>query len=260
MSDDSVSALVVCFSQTGNTRQVAEAVVRGLQAHGVKAQLSDLLTADPGDADRYDVVGIGTPVFYYKEPVVVRRFIERLPRAHRKPAFTFLTQGGHPVNTLRRMQKQLAARGYTVVNSYSCPGYDTYPMFLHDFRAWGHPDAQELGQAQDFGERLANECRWFRDERRFGLPKYRFVGGKYFLLSHVMQGGRMKRFLPPITVNEDLCTRCGTCARTCPAQAITLEPCPVISDACMWCYQCERICPEQALEVDWSELREKMNA
>jgi flavodoxin/NAD-dependent dihydropyrimidine dehydrogenase PreA subunit len=259
MSETASRAIIVTFSQTGNTRRVAEAVARGLRAKGLAVDLADLLSADPAATADYDLVGIGAPVFYYKEPANVRAFIDRLPDGRRKAAFTFITHGGNPVNTLRRMQKRLARRGHVVLNSFSCTGYDTYPMFFRTFREWGHPSADDLAAAQDFGERLANECRWFRDEQRFATPKYRFVGGKYFVLSLLCNGGMMKRMFPALKVREDLCTRCGTCARTCPTGAITLSPYPKIDEKCLWCYQCERICPEQALDADWSPLRKKMN-
>jgi flavodoxin/NAD-dependent dihydropyrimidine dehydrogenase PreA subunit len=258
MSDQPTRALIVSFSQTGNTRQVAEAIGRGLQTRGVDVRHADLLKTDPAEVAEYDLVGIGSPVFYYKEPANVREFIARLPSAKRKAAFTFITHGGNPVNTLRRMQKQLHRRGYTVINSVESLGYDTYPMFFRTFRDWGHPTADELQTAEDFGERLMREVRWFAEEQRFATPKYRFVGGKYFVLSLLCQGGMMKRMFPALGVKDDLCTRCGACARACPVGAITLDPTPKVGDACIWCYQCERICPEQAFDCDWSKLREKM--
>ena len=259
VSEEVRSAFIVYFSQTGNTEQVAEAVGRGLRGRGVKVKMARLLEADPQEAAECDVLGLGTPVFYYKEPILVRRFIGRLPVARRKPAFTFITHGGNPVNTLARMQKHLARRGYTVVNSFSCHGYDSYPMFLRVFRQWGAPTAEDLRDAEAFGERLPSECRWFREEPRFALPRYRFVGGKYFLFSLLFSGRRMKRFFPAQKVNESLCKQCGLCVRNCPARAIRLAPYPQVSDACIWCYLCERICPWQAFEVDWSGLRKRMH-
>ncbi|MBN2584357.1 MAG: EFR1 family ferrodoxin [Planctomycetes bacterium] len=259
MSDNTLStALIVYFSQTGATRRVAEAAAAGLEAQGLRCRTVDLLKADPAAAAEFDIIGIGTPVFYYKEPPIVRRFIERLPAARRKPAFTFITHGGNPVNTLRRLQKCLARRGYAVANSFSCNGFDSYPMYLKSFREWGRPSDEDLAAARDFGERLANECRWLRDEKRFATPKYRFVGGKYFLLSQILAGGMMKRTFPNHEVDPDVCTRCGTCARACPTQAITLAPLPTVNDDCIWCYLCERICPVQAFVNDWVPLRRKM--
>jgi flavodoxin/NAD-dependent dihydropyrimidine dehydrogenase PreA subunit len=259
MSDEAVKkVLIVHFSQTGATQRVAEAAAAGLRSQGVECQVADLLKTDPDEAAGFDAVGIGSPVFYYKEPPIVRSFIDRLPAARRKPAFTFITHGGNPVNTLGRLQKRLARRGYTVVNSFSCNGFDSYPMYLKSFREWGRPSDEDLASARAFGERLAGECRWLRDEPRFATPRYPFVGGKYFLLSHVLQGGMMKRTFPNHVVDGDVCTRCGVCVRACPTQAIRLNPLPTVDDKCIWCYLCERICPVQAYVNDWAPLRKKM--
>ncbi len=54
----------------------------------------------------------------------------------------------------------------------------------------------------------------------------------------------------PIICNEDKCIKCGTCARKCPANAITLNPYPVIDKKkCIRCFCCMEICPEDALHL-----------
>jgi ferredoxin/flavodoxin len=253
-----MKAMIFYFSQTGNTERVALGVGRGLEAAGGTCRTVALAEARPEMAAEADLVGIGAPVFYYKEPTVVRDFIARLPAARRKPAFTFITHGGNPVNTLRRMQKQLARRGYTVINSFTALGYDTYPMYFKSFREWSRPNADELRLAAEFGGRLPGEVRRFREERHFALPRYKFVGGPYFFRSLVCRGGMMKRIFPRLAADEKICTRCGTCRKNCPTGAITLAPYPQIDNKCMWCYLCERICPVQAFTTDWEPIREKL--
>ncbi len=251
-------AAIFSFSQTGATEQIAGGIVTGLQDRGVPCEVLDLLKVQPEAAGEADLIGIGSPVFYYKEPVVVRRFIEQLPKADRRPAFTFITHGGNPVNTLRRMQKLLEKRGYVVLNSLSCAGYDTYPMFLRVWRQWGHPSDKEMELARDFGRQLVDEIRLLREEPHYVEPSYPFVGGKYLLMSMLFAGGRMKHFFPRPAPRKEICTRCGVCARNCPMGCISMAPYPVVGQDCMWCYLCERICPVQAYQLDWSKLRARM--
>ncbi len=253
-----MKALIVYFSQTGNTERVAAAIGRGLEAAGVACRTVALADARPEMMAEAELVGIGTPVFYYKEPTVVRDWMARLPAARGKAAFTFITHGGNPVNTLRRMQKQLGRRGYTVVKSFTALGYDSYPMYFKSFREWGRPEADELRLAAEFGERLSGEVGRFREDRNFSRPRYQFVGGAYFFRSMLCQGGMMKRIFPRLEADEKLCTRCGTCRKNCPTGAITMGPYPRIDDKCMWCYLCERICPVQAFRTDWEPLRKKL--
>ena len=49
-------------------------------------------------------------------------------------------------------------------------------------------------------------------------------------------------------VDADLCTECGTCAKRCPYEAITLAPKPVFDmGACYGCWRCYNQCPQHAI-------------
>jgi flavodoxin len=74
-----MNALVVYYSQFGNTRQVAEAVVEVFQGMGVARTLSadQLTTADLQDVD---LVVMGTPTHKMNLPESVRPVFEELPR------------------------------------------------------------------------------------------------------------------------------------------------------------------------------------
>lgn len=43
------------------------------------------------------------------------------------------------------------------------------------------------------------------------------------------------------------CDRCGLCARSCPARAVTLRPDPCWSRRCLSCYRCLNACPRRAI-------------
>jgi len=74
-----MNALVVYYSQFGNTRQVAEAVVEVFQGMGVARTLSaDQLTA--ADLQDVDLVVMGTPTHKMNLPEAVRPVFEELPR------------------------------------------------------------------------------------------------------------------------------------------------------------------------------------
>jgi len=56
-----------------------------------------------------------------------------------------------------------------------------------------------------------------------------------------------------ISVNEDKCDSCGTCAKFCPTNAISVEEghkSVIDLDACVGCGACVSVCPEGAVELE----------
>lgn len=256
-----MKALVVYFSQTGGTAQVARLIAAGLLAGGAtKADVRPIRQVGPEEWLNYDLLGVGTPVFYYHEPPNVRDWIRRLaPRQRPAPAFTFNTNGGNPCNTFRRLQRMLRPKGAHVTGSFECFGFDTYPIFMKSFRKWGHPDAADLNAAESFGRQAAADAARLIAGQPVPEPTYRFVGGKTFRLSIFCRKPILDWFFPALNVNHDRCIQCGACVRACPTENIKLDPWPTMADRCIHCHLCERICPRNAIECDWRRLTKMMN-
>jgi len=255
-----VNALVAYFSQTGNTRQVAEAVARGLAVEGGESIAVRLIEkVGPEEWRGCDLFLLGTPVFYYKEPANVRAWIRGLAPRGPVPAFTFITHGGNPTNTLRRMQRLLRPKGARVLGSFECFGYDTYPIYLKSFRQWGHPDAGDLAAAAEFGRTAARQAERFRAGEAIPEASYPFVGGRTFRLSILCRRPILDWMFPRLDLDRDLCTRCGACAKRCPTENIALDPWPAFADRCLRCYLCERLCPHNAIRCDWRFITRLMN-
>ena len=261
-----MNALVAYFSQTGNTRKVAEAVGRGLAAAGCESvRVRPIEKVGPEDWLAFDLVALGTPVFYYREPENVGAWIRRLAPRRPVPAFTFITHGGNPANTLRRLQRLLRPKGGRILESFECPGYDTYPIYLESFRQWGRPSADDLAGADGFGRAAARLAERSLAGEAVPEASYPFVGGRTFRLSVLCRRPLLDYLFPRIEVARDLCIRCGACARRCPTGNIALAPpggtfrWPVFADRCLRCYLCERVCPRNAIRCDWRMLARVMN-
>lgn len=60
-------------------------------------------------------------------------------------------------------------------------------------------------------------------------------------------------------LNEKMCKKCGICFKSCPADAIKLDPYPVINrKLCIQCYCCNELCPEGAMEIRRSWLARRL--
>ena len=67
-----------------------------------------------------------------------------------------------------------------------------------------------------------------------------------------------KQMLPPMQLDEEACTKCGTCEEVCPAQAISCNPYPQFGSKCFLCYNCVQLCEEGAIKTDLSQFKSKL--
>ena len=84
-----MKTLIIYFSQTGNTRTVAERIRDGIAGVTGQCDLTDLADADAASLADYDLVGLGCPVFYYQEPFNVRDVMETVPELPGRHWFLF---------------------------------------------------------------------------------------------------------------------------------------------------------------------------
>lgn len=251
---------VIYFSQTGNTRQMAETIQETLAALTGSCALVRLEDADPLLVERYDLIGLGAPAFYFREPYNVQKFLEELPdhSGNPRPFFFFVTHGGTPGAIAERICGLAARQGFVTLDFYQCLGYDTYPPFASRVPASGegHPDQQDLEGAKAFAAAVLQKAKLFAQDQKgniLPLPGnilYRAVAGMFdhkSLLRYMRTG-----LLPRKNLVKDLCTKCGLCVEQCPTNVISLDPYPVFKEEdCIACYQCERICPEGAYKNNW---------
>jgi flavodoxin len=64
-----MDVLIICFSQTGNTRKLADRISKGIVDSGKRCRIIEMKHARIDEIPNYDLIGIGTPTFFYREPV-----------------------------------------------------------------------------------------------------------------------------------------------------------------------------------------------
>lgn len=248
-------SLIVYFSQGGTTKRVAESIASGLHAAEVEVDLYNLRDGQPPSPKGYDLLGIGTPAYYYRLPFNVVEYMGGLPRLDGHLAFAFILHGTYPGDAGNHVRQALARKGAQEIGYFRCYGADYFMGYLRQgyLFSHNHPTAEELAQAEAFGQQVAAHAG--------GLPYTRpeddpFPGTIYrferFSANRWLAENLYSRLF---RVDRGKCVACGLCTKECPTGNITpdAEGYPVWGRNCLLCLYCEMHCPEEAITspVSW---------
>lgn len=254
-----MKAKIIYFSQQGGTRSIAEDIATGIQDAGNECELADLTKTDPSNPGDFDLVGIGCPVFFFKEPFNVTDFMEALPRGDGKQALVFVTHGATPAGTLASMWQRLLKKGYQVLGAFrSYADSHQIPLYPYPTHTTGHPDEQEHSEAQRFGKQMAELGQRIRAGETELIPEpiEAPVGWWTERAIELNQEALAKTF-PKYVIDEDRCTECQTCEEVCPVNGIDILAEPRrIQDPCIFCFHCVMQCPEVAIGANWEAMME----
>jgi len=155
--------LVTYFSQTGNTKKVAEAIYEKLDG---EKRIKHFKEVEKNEVEDSDLIFIGFPVHSHSVPIAIEPFIKRIP-PNKKIAF-FSTHGSLTGSRLSREAIEhatiLAAKA-KLLGSFSCRGRVSLEALEYlekspEHRAWTemaasastHPDESDLKEAASFAK------------------------------------------------------------------------------------------------------------
>lgn len=247
---------IICFSQTGNTRTVAEKIRAGILDVSGQCDLINMEKTDIGSLTGYDLIGLGCPVYYFKEPFNVTDFIETLPSQGGRHWFVFCSHGSVMGQTLFSMTERLEKKGALVIGRHHTYADATVPFYPNPTLTSGHPDEQDLEEALDFGKKIARCSRAVSAgnagciEKASPAPE-EWARNEAAMLSREL----LAQVMPRLTINIETCDRCGVCRDACPVNGIDIEAEPPrIQQPCVFCFHCAGICPTCSIEADWRML------
>lgn len=253
-----MKVLMVLFSQTGGTEKIGKSIQKGIIKSGNACEIVEIKKAKNQIFDDYDLIGIGTPTFFYREPYNVKHFIHHMDEGNGKHCFMFCTHGSIIGNTFYFMWEGLTKQGYTVIDSFDCYSESSiqfYPDIMHTAH---HPDDLEIKEAGEFGEQVCSKSSKVQNGEVNLIPEYKLIDDRWWSReSKNISLDVLRKISPQFKINEEKCSKCYICQEKCPVDAIDVdaEPPQIQKEGCISCWFCEKICPENAIEADWSFIK-----
>ncbi|MDD4862257.1 MAG: EFR1 family ferrodoxin [Smithellaceae bacterium] len=253
---DPKRALVLCYSQSGFSARYGKLIACLLKDQGLTADLADMRRFDPKRLTDYDLILIGSPVFYYDIPENVVDWLSSAPKLTGIPVAAFVSFGGpegNQHNALCHALHLLAEK-------------EAVPVGMEAFRsiaAYPTPDWDSANQKA--GEHLPDEATYNR-VREFTRQILESVRqGQSLAYSSELATRELVRMLPLVwlnkkaiskhTVDAAKCIGCRTCVKMCPVGAIHPEKQFVDRDKCIACFGCLNNCPADAVVIEYRGKR-----
>ena len=254
--------LIIYFSQTQYTRRVAERMRAGALESGADCELVSIRDVDTAALQEYDLVGLGTPVFYYQEPANVRQFIADLPELTGKHWFIFTTHASTIGITMDSMRQGLENKGTVIVGYHDTYADSTMPVIPYPTLTTGHPDESEYEEALLFGKAIVPASQRIAAGDTNLIPSLDYDPEQWAPMAEALKLENLALFMPRLCIDQDLCTQCHTCEENCPVDGIdvTASP-PTLQNPCIYCWRCVMVCPEIAIDAvdgDWGDLQKNM--
>ncbi len=255
--------LMFYFSKGGTTYKVAKAVADGLTSLECKVDLYNIKDSELPAIKGYDLIGIGTPVYYYRPTFNILDTLKSLPDLDGMAYFTFILYGTYRFDTDVIINKILSSKNAYQLGSYQCYGEDYFLGYLKRGLLFSpnHPTDTELEEAKVFGREVMNNFKDSITVNPDNKQKPKFINR--ILRFSVNQWLSENILSKSLKVNRNKCNSCGICIEECPTENISMDKDehPDWGSNCILCLYCELTCPEEAITspVDWVLFKPFLN-
>ena len=255
--------MIFYFTGTGNTRWAAQTL-----AAATGERLLNIADELKHDKQEYTLaegerLGFCFPTHGWQPPHIVREFIRRStfhlspstlnlqpsalhPQQEGAPSICALTPHGDSMGqTMEILNKELAAKGLHTDSVYSLTMPESYVCLPFMYTDKPEKERAKIAQATKELERICEEVKACRRgiarTVKGATPRlYSYVIGGYFNKKMITD----KKFM----VDEDVCIKCGKCAKVCPVDNITGTPPEWQHNGrCTSCLACYHYCPVHAI-------------
>lgn len=234
---------VLYFSPTGGTEKIARLAAGSLaEKLGLEPEFIDFTKPENRQAEyRFqadDLLVMASPVYAGRLPNKLMPEYKAKIFGDGTPAIPICVFGNRsPDEALRELVLLLEGNGFQIAGAAAFAGRHAFS----DQVGAGRPDQADLEEISSFAQRVAEKL---AAETLPPLEMDRGELGPYY--TPLKEDGTPAKFLKakPLT-RQDLCLRCGTCARSCPMGSIDPQSMEAVG-LCIKCQSCVRRCPVHA--------------
>lgn len=250
------NALVLWYSQTGYTERNGKLLAKTLELNGIKVTSSEMRHFDKKGINNFDLIVIGSPVFYYDTPEFVKNWISSLPDLKGTPVASYVTFGGpegNQHNAACSLLERLAEKEGVPIGINSFMNMASYPL------AWSE---EQVAEKIWMSRHLPNEETYEKVRQYARQLINRVELGKQGEFSKKLTLREISTYLGPIwwtkqmvknhAIFKDKCIGCGRCVEKCPANAISLSNYTINTESCVLCFGCINNCPAQAVNMEYN--------
>lgn len=250
---------LITFSPTRTSKQVGEAIVRGVAADSVELVDLTLPGAEVGEVASDTLAVIAVPV-YGGHVAPLAKFRLGSLRACGAPAVVVAVYGNRAYEkALVELDACATEVGFKVIGAATFVGEHSYSSVSHPIAA-GRPDGDDLRFAEEFGVGIRAKVEAAGDmSRLYGVDVSRIPRPKQSIWSMLMFVRQIMKWRknPPADmprhprVDAAKCTACGACVGLCPNGAIVAgDELHTLADHCIKCCACVKGCPQGARRFD----------
>lgn len=132
-----------------NTEKIALAMAKVLGADTMKSE-----DFKKEKINQYDTIGIGSGIYGGKIKKDLAEIMDSV-NWENKNVFVFSTSGMGKIKYNDSMTRLLEKKKAKIIGSFACKGFDTFAIFkLFGGIAKGHPNAEDIKNAQNFAQEL----------------------------------------------------------------------------------------------------------
>ena len=248
-------ALVLWYSQTGYTERYGRLLAHRLQKLGMTVSASEIRRFDVQGMGAFDLIAVGSPVYYYDTPAYMKAWLGSLPELEGTPVAAYVSFGGpegNQHNAACSILGLLAEKGGVPVGARAFMNMSAFPLSwsgeeVHE-KTWmsNHlPNEETYDRVREYAVHLAIQVKEgdpAEFSRRLTIREVSTWFGPIWWT---------KKFVRNHSIEKERCIHCGTCVEKCPAGAIDLSTFTVDRDACVLCFGCINNCPAQAVHMEY---------